>query len=177
MLPGVTDFLCAGAGVAYLERERPDYFTLLKPVLISNLLLLAALLLIVLSHLHGYGSDFMSRGWSLILAMRLVMEGIDAKEKGFFRSTLSSAPFVHIGKISYGIYVYHPFMIALFGDFLHIDFTMGLRQGQGGHAVTALAYLSASLIAAEMSWVLLEKPISRFKANVPSSWFTEVAST
>ena len=43
--------------------------------------------------------------------------------------------------------------------------------------VTALAYLNASLFAAEMSWVLLEKPISRFKAKVPSSWFTEVAST
>ena len=88
LLPGVTDFLCAGAGVAYVERERPECFTLLKvgPKKQSSFARSVASDRSLASERIRFGLDVKRMAADCCHA--LVMEGIDQKENCFISSVL-----------------------------------------------------------------------------------------
>jgi peptidoglycan/LPS O-acetylase OafA/YrhL len=79
--------------------------------------------------------------------------------KSFVGKVLESKPMVYLGKISYGIYLIHAFMpeiIYRIFDYL----------GLSGHRSSlTMAFLStvATIIAATITWQLLEKPINDLK--------------
>jgi peptidoglycan/LPS O-acetylase OafA/YrhL len=72
---------------------------------------------------------------------------------------LSAAPLVFVGRISYGVYVYHPLVPP------SVKFLIG-RLGivlPTGRWEVAFLYTALTLIVAAISWYLLERPINALK--------------
>ncbi|MDI1294807.1 MAG: acyltransferase [bacterium] len=74
---------------------------------------------------------------------------------------LASPPVRYCGMVSYGIYLYHGFIIFLLGE----GWLFG-HQFTTGHVMFTLTTLF-SLIAASLSWYLLESPVNQFKHRFP----------
>jgi peptidoglycan/LPS O-acetylase OafA/YrhL len=77
----------------------------------------------------------------------------------WLNTVLSSAPMVFVGKISYGVYVYHMTVPLLFW-FVWQKFHL---PAIGNH-FTSLIVL---LVASYLSWILFEKPINNLKKYFP----------
>ena len=75
-------------------------------------------------------------------------------------------PVRYIGKISYGIYLYHPFvelmMLYILGAFnIPVPTSFGLVQ--------LLLYGSVSILFASVSWYLIERPINKLKGRITAT--------
>ena len=70
---------------------------------------------------------------------------------------LRVAPLTGLGKISYGIYLYHGFLTP----YLH------QMNAAGFGFLRSALLISASIIIAALSWVLIEKPALRLKDRLP----------
>lgn len=77
----------------------------------------------------------------------------------WLNTVLSSAPMVFVGKISYGVYVYHMTVPLLFW-FVWQKFHL---PAIGNH----FASLIVLLVASYLSWILFEKPINNLKKYFP----------
>jgi peptidoglycan/LPS O-acetylase OafA/YrhL len=76
---------------------------------------------------------------------------------GIVGRVLEAAPVTYLGKISYGIYVYH----LLLRDYVRLDF---LAIGSVPKEILEFAVYCAGTIAlASVSWFALERPINRLK--------------
>ena len=71
---------------------------------------------------------------------------------------LENRVMVYIGKISYGLYIYHLFMHPLFHNF--VNKFIGLKTSETGYI---FAYFALDMIVATISWYALEKPINGLK--------------
>jgi peptidoglycan/LPS O-acetylase OafA/YrhL len=103
--------------------------------------------------------------WSLVvhdtvqaIGFCCVIHGAAVGYRGLIGRGLEWKPLLYLGKISYGLYVYHPLMPPL------IIFPalrlMGANVPDG--VVFGIATL-ASLAAASLSWHLMEKPLNDLK--------------
>jgi peptidoglycan/LPS O-acetylase OafA/YrhL len=89
---------------------------------------------------------------------------IAAAAPGFRRfpgTALSWGPIAYVGKISYGVYVYHPFVPLLMTSILA---TVGLHAPENRWAAFALGS-AVTLAVASLSWFLMEKPINNLKRH------------
>ena len=73
---------------------------------------------------------------------------------GWIGSFLSSSPMVYLGRISYGLYVYHAFALFLPGKSLHPLLRFCL-------------WSAASIAVASLSWYLFEERVNRLKDRFP----------
>lgn len=72
---------------------------------------------------------------------------------------LENRPMIYLGKISYGLYLYHNFMPLLLAALLvWLPFSLPQRG-----SLVALTYVVATIIVATISWFLFEQPILRCK--------------
>ena len=75
---------------------------------------------------------------------------------GVIRRAITAAPLTYLGRISYGVYVYHLFMPLLLWNCLGLYDTVGPVPG------LAFALLVAfSVAAGSLSWHFFERPLSR----------------
>jgi peptidoglycan/LPS O-acetylase OafA/YrhL len=75
---------------------------------------------------------------------------------------LSWSPLVYLGKISYGIYVYHVFVIVTISPLLE---PYGLSESS--NAIERLLILTAATIAlSSLSWHWFEKPFLAWKSRL-----------
>jgi peptidoglycan/LPS O-acetylase OafA/YrhL len=76
---------------------------------------------------------------------------------------LSFGPFVYLGKISYGLYVYH--LLGLFLGRQLVERQPFLQSGffYSGYVATCLASLSITIAISSASYLLIEKPFLRLK--------------
>jgi peptidoglycan/LPS O-acetylase OafA/YrhL len=79
------------------------------------------------------------------------------------RRFLELAPLRFVGRISYGIYLYHLFLIAIGRE---ISRRFGLPELDRGLSMFVL-YGGISVLLATMSWYLIEAPINRQKWRFP----------
>lgn len=87
---------------------------------------------------------------------------------------LEARPVVYLGKISYGVYVYHLFMLALVPALLSMA-ALGLPEPQ---SLASFVLLSASsVLVASLSWFCFEKPINNLKRFVSYDSCAPEAST
>jgi peptidoglycan/LPS O-acetylase OafA/YrhL len=102
----------------------------------------------------------------------MTVEGGSNGYKNLFGKWLESKPVRYLGKISYGIYVYHLIVRFLFWkgffaiitrlSFLHVDFT-GLVRFVAVPVVNFLLYSAISVGIASLSWYFIEQPANRLK--------------
>ncbi len=79
------------------------------------------------------------------------------------RSFLELAPVRYMGRISYGIYLYHLFLIAIGRE---VALRYGYPQLPKGLSMFLL-YSAISILVASLSWYLIESPINRQKRRFP----------
>jgi peptidoglycan/LPS O-acetylase OafA/YrhL len=82
-----------------------------------------------------------------------------------YKRGLSWAPLVYLGRISYGIYVYHVFIIVLVSPLL-VPYGMSEDHNAFGRIVILLAL---TLAVSSLSWHWLEQPFLAWKNALSSS--------
>lgn len=82
---------------------------------------------------------------------------------------LAWAPLRHIGQISYGLYVYHYFLPLIAKAYVPALYDAPALP-------RALIYLAVSFAVAEVSWRTLERPLRRWRHQVPVLGVTEPTS-
>jgi peptidoglycan/LPS O-acetylase OafA/YrhL len=163
LTPACFNSLAIGALLAFIENDkelsvRRDKF--LRSALIAGV---AIVLLQTVLYLEGRGFRYF---WSTsYLGVSLVFVWLVGRAargfKGKLGAILEWAPVRYVGKISYGIYLYHFFMPDVVR---YLAQRLSLRPP---HAL--LTFVSASaltLATAIISWHLIEKPINQWKERL-----------
>lgn len=81
--------------------------------------------------------------------------------RGIFGRLLESRPLVYCGRISYGLYVYHPFAAGL----TKFVFARMNRPLNPYGWIAFMLFTSVTILMASVSWRLLERPINGLKRN------------
>jgi len=71
-------------------------------------------------------------------------------------------PLRYVGRISYGVYVYHPFMILIVPALARAAGVTVPRMGVS----SVLLLITASLVAGSASWHLIERPIGALRSRL-----------
>jgi peptidoglycan/LPS O-acetylase OafA/YrhL len=82
--------------------------------------------------------------------------------KNYFGKILEWRPVVYLGRISYGIYLYHLF-IPPFVRIVLNHFKVQANFESDHLWIFVLIYISITVIIASASWFLLEKPLNQLK--------------
>ena len=82
---------------------------------------------------------------------------------GIVGRALAAGPMVYLGRISYGLYLYHFFMI---NEVRRAAVHLGLPGLTAGWPFV-LACSAASIVAATVSWFAIERPINKLKRHFP----------
>ena len=88
-----------------------------------------------------------------------------ASRNGFrlgLRYILENKFIVYSGKISYGLYVYHLFMPALF-----FIIAPGIGLSISNKYTAFIAFYFLTFLVAHISWIIIEKPVMNLKSKVP----------
>jgi len=123
-------------------------------------------LLIVLGlHITGHLPAFqlVARDFAMALAFTWVVDRACDGFGGGIGWLLSCGPVRYVGKISYGIYLYHRFIRG----FLFILVTEGHLPAPSGYGTRFLRIAILSILVAAASWHWLEAPINRMKDRFP----------
>jgi len=169
VLPASLDALGLGALLAYCSHHAGD-----KPILIKRLKQCICWLgvpgliaLLSLQTLESYDlvGDVRVNAWFIepVLWALMFVWTIDRASLGFTgigAKMLECSPLAYTGKISYGIYVYHPFVYLLLPILFYaidVDFTRLSPLLQFGLLV------GTTVVIAALSWQLLEGPINSLK--------------
>ena len=84
--------------------------------------------------------------------------------KPVYARALSWAPLVYLGKISYGIYVYHVFIIVLVSPLL-IPYGLSVEHNPYGRIAVLLAL---TIVVSSISWHWIEQPFLAWKKAIAS---------
>jgi peptidoglycan/LPS O-acetylase OafA/YrhL len=168
LTPACIDGFAFGAILAYLHLEGKTCSSLLKKVFL--VLLLVWIILIKLQiqwALLGFDHVFVGIG-SMIL-----IEGADKGYRNLFGKFLEHRWVTYLGRISYGIYLYHIMMPFVFWK-LYNPLSHYLLQKKNVDlapltdflvlpVVSFCLYFLMTVGCASMSWLLLEQPVSKLK--------------
>lgn len=152
-----------GALIAYYLKYKPDFFEKINVSMIRAITTIVTLIFILF-----FVFQKPDPLWEILKAYKepaatvvyffLVLLAIKNGFTGFFKWLLESRVMIYIGKISYGLYVYHLFMGPLFFNFLNRYLKI---------STTNLGYFfiffAMNMIIATISWYLIEKPINGLK--------------
>jgi peptidoglycan/LPS O-acetylase OafA/YrhL len=161
-----TDSLGLGAALALLEHSLPHADAIRRRLERAGwwigLPLFVVFSLLRAIHWHPLGPQVLST-----LAQSLFLVGVVSQVArgfpGLLGRLLGSRPMRYLGKISYGMYVYHVFMLLLVPWLLR---PLGLALPE--QPVLRFLLLSAATLAVStVSWFLLESRLNRLKRHFP----------
>lgn len=166
LLPGCMDSLGLGGLLAFYNWEkRPRHPRQSLLVLSAG----AVVFLISLAlYMTGRGAPVVSAGASLAMSLIFVWI-VDRASIGFTGipgSVLEAKPIVYLGRISYGIYVFHNFMPVLVPRVLAATGVPN-PTGRTGIIVNFVLFSAATVLTAAVSWTLLEGPLNSLKKHFP----------
>ncbi|AXY74142.1 acyltransferase [Paraflavitalea soli] len=145
--PGCFDAFAIGAILAYFFRYHPQD---LQAILRKRWIFVTAFVLwMVLSY---FGIGMPKRTVFSIFCFWMVGMAATHSFTGAFGGFLKNKVVVYLGRISYGLYVYHHFMPWVFSS-------LGFEDSWQ----TRLLYLPVTVLIATASWFLMEKPITDLK--------------
>jgi peptidoglycan/LPS O-acetylase OafA/YrhL len=163
--PASMDALAIGALLAVLRSGGADWPRLVQ---LSWLPLLAASLALI-----WFGPDpttqfedwarWITREVIVLLPLVMIVDRCSSGISGPGGRLLESGPLTAVGRISYGVYLYHPIVLALAVNaqaWIPVNVS---EQGLGRFVVAT----SATLIVAALSFMLFESPINSLKRYFP----------
>jgi peptidoglycan/LPS O-acetylase OafA/YrhL len=134
-----------------------------KVTLAAGMLLLAACCVA-----SAFGILFRPRAVLMDLGASIVFAALVYRatqgRKDLLGKTLQWGPLLYIGKISYGIYIYHAFMSPLL---VWIWSQADLPAVSPNSVIIPLTLCAMTIIVASFSWYLIEQPINRLKRFIP----------
>jgi peptidoglycan/LPS O-acetylase OafA/YrhL len=162
------DSLGLGALIAYLDQKSSDSapWRMLYTLLVTGVMLPAAVWLIVFGLPQNFGTAFNFALPDLVVSLVFGWLVLGAKTgyQNFFGRILAWQPVVFLGRISYGIYVYHLFMPVIFRGFPEWS---GIEPLKYNSWMFFLFYAGVTIVVASLSWFLFEAPINRLKRFFP----------
>lgn len=148
--------LVAGAGLALAKRQGLGlpYPQLMLPLTLGVYMLFH----FPIDAVDWPGRNFvMAEGRLPVLLSLYLVYGAYTGFRGWFGHLLSSKPMVTIGRVSYGIYLYHLVIPFAFDDW-NKAYGWNLNEG----AMAAICFVVLTLIVTA-SWYLIEQPLNRLK--------------
>ena len=113
--------------------------------------------------------DIFANALFSLLSLLILIPASGDLYKGWFQKVLENKIIIHLGKISYGLYLYHLFMqdlyIYLVENGILPEFNSHLRFW---------IYFAMCLFFAELTWYLIEKPIGALKRYFPNGKTNEL---
>jgi peptidoglycan/LPS O-acetylase OafA/YrhL len=152
-----------GALIAYYVKYEPDFF---KKISISKMkgYLAAGLILYTLVFIYRKPEPlfemfkFFKNPLISAVYFFVVLIAVRDGYKGLLKIVLESKVMVYIGRISYGLYVYHLFINPLFHNYLNK--LISIKTNDYGYF---LIFLALNIMVASISWYLVEKPVNGLK--------------
>ncbi len=161
LLPGAMDFLAAGALLGYAEHEQ--IWQRVRCVISSDWVtlpsILAAFALIPLGP-HSIVLMLFSPIAIIVASVSLITASVGRQGPHLLLDCLNWPVVRRVGRISYGIYVYHPFIRFAFEKYYPLS---ALMPAHGGRVLTFLIYVGVTLIMAELSFRFVEAPLLKLK--------------
>jgi len=100
-----------------------------------------------------------------LLPLSMLVAGATVGFSGIFRHLLGNTLALWIGRMSYGIYLYHLFVWAVLGTVLtRLDIDWAFAEGPRTFLIMSLA----TILTAAASWYLFEAPLGRLKRRFPT---------
>lgn len=120
------------------------------------IIILICIIYLYSPYLHFTGKSFLTVfiPTFALLSVLIIDKAIDGY-KGIIGNILEAKPLVLIGKISYGLYLYHMFVPHISNYFLH-DFNFSSE-------IYAIINTTLLIVISLISWFLIEKPINKLK--------------
>ena len=103
------------------------------------------------------------RSSAFMLVAVWIVNWVVSMEHGFFYRVFTLRILVWLGKISYGIYIYHVFVAEIVSDVLRRN---GLFE-QLHWVVLVLSYGLITVAVSSLSWIFFERPINSLKTLFP----------
>lgn len=162
--PSSVDALGFGALLAVLGAS-PNYRRLL---VFAGLVVAVVTVPAVMAHRMGwahipFGIEVVVVEWLMALVFATLVAGASDGFGGLAGRLLSAQPVQYLGRISYGVYLYHLPIFYLMQRSLH---QVGLQEPSPG-PLRMLASSVLTLLVAAASWRWLEEPLNRFKRHLP----------
>lgn len=153
-----------GALIAYFLKYKEESFMKVNLSRMKITLLLSLVVYFIIyvyrpAHLYPHLKDFENPLLTLVYSM-VNFIAVRNGFKGLMKKIIESKVMVYIGRISYGLYVYHLFVVTLyFGFFDGYDV---VKTNIYGHFIIQLII---TLAIASLSWFLIEKPVNGLKKH------------
>jgi peptidoglycan/LPS O-acetylase OafA/YrhL len=181
LMPCCLDAFGIGALLAYYMLYELE---LLERILRNNYIFLIAVIMFVSDiifsriYISGYteGRTIVERFLFSVCCFWLVGKASLDSYKGVTKRFLENKAVVYLGKISYGIYIYHYFIFTLLNNYLdpflrkHFHwksvFPFDNILGINNLVVTTLFLFLVTIAVASLSWHFIEKPINRLKERI-----------
>ena len=165
-LAGTLDWFVIGMALATVTVRRPQLIARVNPAAalvfgLGLLVLMGALRLpwgVIAYNANPTGGGSIAAHLLYgAIGLLLVLAATSAEERrsGLVRALLRNRPAIWLGTVSYGIFLWHMPVIAI------VSQTVGRGWLPGNDAVQLVAVALGTTIVASLSWVLLERPISR----------------
>ena len=152
------DSLGLGALIAYLQYKEIPF----KPRLYKTGLIISVVFYILLFISPGYLSPslnaLLSNFATSVVFFFIVMIAANNGFNGGFKSFLENRTILYFGRISYGLYLYHAFIPALYFGGINRFF-----PNVKSDADICLIYFMITIALASISWYLIERPILKLK--------------
>lgn len=161
LLPGQIDSLATGGLLAWMRHE--GVWGRLEGAVLSRWVLWSAAALV--------GLLSVPLGWGPVLSWVVLPVFINLAALAAVRQSMSPRRDVvldvlawpvmrRIGKISYGLYIYHYFLPAATTAFIP---ALATPEGAGMKALRLVVWIAGTYVLAELSWRLVERPFLRLK--------------
>jgi len=162
--PACLDAFIIGSVLAYLFLYERDFLTRImsKEILLYALILLFITSIYFNSLVNTYteGRTVMDRFLFSLCCFWIIAKAILNRFSGLMKLILENRVIIYLGKISYGLYLYHFYLIYLFKQFSKDEKLNGLIFEKG------ILLLSLSVLISSISWFLIERPIIKMKSKV-----------
>lgn len=162
MMPSCIEAFGLGAIVVLIaKKEIPKKWIML--CFFASLFIFCVLhagLFIHVPHVFKIISALFGRFFFSLFSATILLIVLKGYHKGIFKQILLNRLLIFLGKISYGIYIYHMFMPGLF-TYLQKELGFSLA-GTGLHMVLNFA---GTFLIAYLSFVFIEKPVNNLKKH------------
>lgn len=158
--PCCMDAFAIGAILAYLKMYHPDrLLRILKMKYLFVLSLIVCIIIFIAQDFKPFYSVWVQLTCRLtfsIFSFWVIGMGSMSLYKGIFKRLISNRVITYLGRITYGIYVYHHFIPFVFGY-------LGYKADNHTLVSSSLLYFIATIFVSSASWHFFEEPINKLK--------------
>jgi len=175
MMPGCMDSLGFGALLAYLKLNRPEWIvSFLKKSIIPVTSLLLFIIIVFFLKKYIFFSEVFLRFLVSVCSFFLIGNALFHMNNSFGKF-LENRIVKYLGKISYGLYLYHLLVSSLLSDWFNtywksIRTLLPGKLEYNSYILSFPLYLSITILIASLSYFIIERPFLRTKEKLEKKW-------